>query len=252
MRSIPPAPNPDDMRILRFLAILFLVILSAGCNLPAAPEPVGTPGGTQTTPRPSVSPLSVAAEFLTSPKIVSYDPFDTMENWNYNKETGTLANGTFELSGTPRWQSSFWPHQQFKEGQGVALRFQVQHSSARSEFVFVTGDWQTPAFRQFGFYNAVDPMGDLFQGTLDLGGYKLQSNLNILSDTWYELLLAIGRNGHFLAVVWDPANPQQRAVHDVLGGPNWAGLTWVFLPKANVGETVRVDDFFIITFGDIK
>jgi hypothetical protein len=204
------------------------------------------------TPRPSVNPLPVAAQYLTSPRIVSYDPLDTMQNWSYKRETGTLTDGIFELQGTPRWQSSFWPRQQFQEGQGIALRFKVAHANARSEFVFVTGDWLTPTFRQFGFYNAVVPKGDLFQGALNLGGYDLQGNLNILSDIWYEMLLAVGRSGHFIAVVWNPANPSQQVVHDVAGGPNWIGKTWVFLPKANTGETIEVDDFFILIFGDVK
>lgn len=230
-----------------------VLALTAGCNFPVASRPAGSPSGLPaSTPRPSVNPLSVAADYLTSPRIVSYDAFDTMQNWNFNKQTGVLTDGMFQLQGTPGWKSSFWPRQQFKQGQGIALRFQVQHSNARSEFVFVTGSWLTPTFRQFGFYNAVVPKGDLFQGTRDLGGYNLQGNLKLLSDTWYEMLLAVGRNGHMIAVVWDPANPSQRVEHDIAGGPNWVNLTWVFLPKANTGETITVDDFFIVVFGDIK
>ncbi len=238
-----------------YLAITACLVLAlaAGCNFPAGSRPGATPPGLPAaTPGANINPLAVAAQYLTSPRIVSYDPFDTMQNWVYKRETGTLVDGMFELQGTPRWQSSFWPRQQFKEGQGVAFRFKVQHSNARSEFVLVTGDWLTPTFRQFGFYNAVVPKGDLFQGTRDLGGYDLQGSLRILSDTWYEAILAVGRNGHMIAVVWDPANPSVQVFHDLAGGQNWAGLTWVFLPKANTGETVTVDDFFILIFGDIK
>ncbi len=234
------------------IAALLVAALASGCNFPMPSSPIGTPSGLPPTPRPSIDPLALAAEYLTSPRIITYDPFDSMANWNFNPATGTLSDGMFQLQGTPRWQSSFWNRQEFKEGRAVAIRFQVQHANARSEFVFVTGDWLTPTFRQFGFYNAVLPKGDLFQGSLNLGGYTLQGSLNILSDTWYEMILAVGRSGHMLAVVWNPANPAQRAVHDLAGGPNWSGLTWVFLPKANVGETVTVDDFFILDFGDIK
>ena len=238
----------------RLLSLLALALfMAAGCNLPAPAQSTGTPSGIPLpTPRPSINPLAVAAEYLTQPRIIAYDPFDSMDNWVYKKETGTPGNGMFELQGTPRWQSSFWNRQEFKQGDAVAIRFEVQHADARSEFVLVTGNWLTPTFRQFGFYNAVIPKGDLFQGTQNLGGYGLQGDLRILSNTWYEMILAVGRSGHMLAVVWNPANPTQRAVHDLAGGPNWVSLTWVFLPKANVGETVTVDDFFVMTFGDVK
>jgi hypothetical protein len=235
------------------IAAVLLLTCASGCNFPAPAQPAGAPtGAPSATPRPNIDPLAVAADYLTNPRIVTYDPFDSMENWSFNKETGTPTGGMFELQGTPGWHSSFWRRQGFKEGQAVAIRFEVQHSNARSEFVLVTGDWLTPTFRQFGFYNAVIPKGDLFQGTLDLGGYALQGSLNILSLDWYEMLLAIGPAGHMIAVVWDPANPSHRAVHDLAGGPNWAGKSWVFLPKANTGEVVAVDDFFILRFGDIK
>jgi hypothetical protein len=66
------------------------------------------------------------------------------------------------------------------------------------------------------------------------------------------VLMAIGHNGHFLAVVWDPSHDTQRAVYDLLAGANWAGRSWVFLPKANTGETLYVADFYKIAFVDIK
>ncbi len=234
------------------LACLALILLTA-CNLPAPPTPTALPRVLPTaTPQPSIDPLSMAAEYLTDPRIVQYDPFNDMGGWNYRTDTGDLTNGMFVLAGTPGWQSSFWPQKQFTEGQGLAIRFKVDHANARSEFVFVTGDWLTDTFRQFGIYNSFIPKGDLFQGTLNLGGYDLQGTLDIQADTWYELLLAVGRDGHFLAVVWNPDDPSQRVVHDIAGGPNWAGRSWVFLPKANAGETVYVDDYFRLIFGDIK
>ncbi len=234
-------------------ATITLLALASGCNFPTTSPAVPTPASVPLpTPRPSINPLAVAAEYMTHPRIIEYDPFNNLDNWNFNPATGSLVNGMFELQGTPRWQSSFWNRLEFKEGEAVAFRFQVHHANARSEFVLVTGDWRAPTFRQFGFYNAVVPMGDLFQGTRDLGGYRLQGNLNILSNTWYEAILAVGRGGHMFAVVWNPANPGQRVVHDLAGGPNWVSLTWVFLPKASVGETVTVDDFFIMDFGDVK
>jgi hypothetical protein len=234
-----------------FIVTATLVLLSlTACNLPAESRPdLGFP--TATLPA-TIEPLPVITEFLSNATIVSYDPFDSMRNWTFHDSTGTLTDGGFEQRGAARWQGSFWLKKQFKEGQGLSLRFKVQRANAQSEFVFVTGEWLTDSFRQFGVYNAVVPKGDLFQGTKDLGGYDLKGNLNILSDTWYDLLLAVGSNGHFLAVVWDLNDKTRRAVYDLAGGADWAGRTWVFLPKANEGETLFVDDFYRISFGDIK
>ncbi len=241
------------MKVSILVSECMILALLAGCNLPATPTPASTPTSVPPGAEPRViDPLPLAAEYLTGAKILSYDPLNTMDSWTFNSETGTPMGGVFQLRGTPRWQSSFWYDQQFPEGRGLTIRFAVQYSNARSEFVLVTGEWMTDTFRQFGVYNAVIPKGDLFQGTRNLGGYNLQGNLNILSNTWYNLLLAVGRNGHFLAVVWDPANPTRRVVYDLLGGPNWAGRSWVFLPKANTGETVYVDDFYRLAFTDIK
>lgn len=241
------------MKVSTLISGCMILALLTGCNLPSTSTPIPTATSLPPGAEPRViDPLPLAAEYLTGAKILSYDPFDTMDGWTFSSETGTPMGGVFQLRGTPRWQSSFWYDQQLPEGRGLTIRFAVQHSNARSEFVLVTGDWMTDTFRQFGVYDAVIPKGDLFQGRLDLGGYDLQGNLNILSNTWYNLLLAVGRNGHFLAVVWDPGNPARRVVYDVLGGPNWAGRSWVFLPKANTGETVYVDDFYRLAFNDIK
>jgi hypothetical protein len=233
-------------------ASLVLTILTA-CNLPAQAGPVASfPELPFVAPPPTVTSPSVIAEYLTDPKVISYDPLDSMSNWNFSNETGALTNGVFELNGSPGWHSSFWPKQRFNEGQGLVIRFKVQMANARSEFVFVTGDWMRDSFRQFGVYNAVTPKGDLFQGDSDLGGYDLRGGLTMQSGTWYDLLLAIGQNGHFLAVIWNPNDEARRAVHDVMGGANWAGRGWVFLPKANSGEIVYADSFYRLSFGDIK
>jgi hypothetical protein len=118
--------------------------------------------------------------------------------------------------------------------------------------VLVTGEWLTDSFRQFGLYIAPRPKADLFQGLLNLGGYNVMGNLTLQPGAWYSLLLAIGPDGHFLAVVWDPNDPSHRAVYDLLGKEPWAARTWTFYPKATEGETVSVDDFYRISFTSIK
>ncbi len=236
-----------------FIVIACLLLTSlSGCDLVSGSRPRGLPGLPEITPHPTIDPLSLPSEFLTGVRVDSYDPLNNVFGWTVHDPTAALINGVFELRGTPGWQSSFWPRRQFQDGQGLMVRFEVQNANARSELVVVTGQWMTDSFRQFGVYNAVTPKGDLFQGTLDLGGYDLQSSLSLLGGTWYDLLLAIGRNGRFLAVIWDPDHPDRRATYDLAAGPAWAGRSWVFLPKVNEGETLGIDDFYRISFDAIK
>jgi hypothetical protein len=234
------------------LACAVLVVLTA-CNLaPIAPATATAPGSPTVQTGPTVDPLPVPSEYLTNAAVVSYDPLDNMDNWLSHAETGTLADGVFQLNGTPSWQSNVSFKQQFNEGEGLVVKFKVQQANARSELVFVSGAWLTDGFRQFGIYNGANPTADLFQGTSDLGGQPLVSNLTIQPGTWYEALLAIGHGGHLLGVVWDPNNVSQRTVNNSNLGADWTGRSWTFLPKVNVGETLYLDDFYKLSFGDIK
>ena len=175
-----------------------------------------------------------------------------MDNWLSHAETGTLTDGVFQLNGTPSWQSNVSFKQQFNEGDGLVVKFKVQQANSRSELVFVSGPWLTDAFRQFGIYNGANPTADLFQGTSDLGGQALVSNLTLQPDTWYQALLAVGHGGHLLGVLWDPNNVSQRTVNNSNLGADWTGRSWTFLPKVNVGETLYLDNFYKLSFGDIK
>ncbi len=234
------------------LACAILVMLTA-CNMkPLAPPTAAVPDSPTVQAGPTVDPLPVPSEYLTNAAVVSYDPLDNMDNFLFHSETGALTDGVFQLNGTPSWQSNVSFKQPFNEGEGLVVKFKVQQANARSELVFVSGAWLTDTFRQFGIYNGANPTADLFQGTSDLGGQPLVSNLTIQPGTWYEALLAIGHGGHLLGVLWDPNNVGQRTVNDSNLGADWTGRSWTFLPKVNVGETLYLDDFYKLSFGDIK
>jgi hypothetical protein len=191
-------------------------------------------------------------EFLTDVKIRSYDPFDNGNNWDWDSQTSSINNGVLTMQGTSFWASSFALKRQLVEGDGIMLKFKVQKANAQSQFVLVTGDWQTDAFRQFGIDNARRPTADLWQGKNDLGEKGLVGTLNLHPDTWYSILIAIGKNGQFFAAMWDPNSDGHQAVYKETVGDKWAGRSWLFLPKANVGETLYVDDFYGISFREIK
>jgi len=252
-----------------FLAFVFLGVLLSGCapaSTPVPPTltftpipPTDTPVPTATptklptvTPTPTIEPPSVTTEFLTDVKILSYDSFENMNNWDWDSQTGNINNGVFEMQGKSFWGSSFSLKQKLVDGDGVMLKFKLQKVSGESEFVFLTGDWQTDSFRQFGIYNSKRPKADLFQGKNGLGGNNLNGNLTLQPDTWYYIIMAIGKNGEFLAVMWDPNNEGHRAVYNETINEKWVGKNWTFMPKANEGETLYVDEFYRISFGEIK
>lgn len=219
--------------------------------------PTATPTHMPTSipePTPTIKPPAIAIEFLDAVEILNVDGFDSMRNWStWNTGTGRLVDGMFELAGQEDWSSGLVLSRKFKEGEGIILRFKtVNNADFRSEFVFLTGAWDTDTFRQFGVYNGRNPKADLFQGKYGLGFNNLYGNLSLKADTWYNLLMAVGEGGEFLAVVWNPEDPSQRVVYNEKIGEKWERKTWEFVAKATKGETVYIDDFSRIAFSEIK
>lgn len=231
------------------IACLSMAVLGA-CNMPVASQRSGPyPRVAAATP---AAGLSIADQYLTGARIASIDPFDNLRNWQVEPADSTLADGVFQMTGTASWHSHFSYKKKFSAGDGLMLNFEVQQANAESEFVFVSGEWLTDSFRQFGVYNGGRPQADLFQGRMDLGGDSLLGDLRLRPNVTYSLLLAVGPRGHMEAVIWDPAADSQRAVYDLIGDNSWIGRKWSFMPKANAGETMYVDNFYRIAFTDIK
>jgi hypothetical protein len=230
----------------------FAVICLASLSLTACNFPTGSPPA---IPRLALTPtgsVAVADEYLSGVRITSYDPFDNLRNWDSEPATGALKDGVFELRGTTFWHSHLAYKRELGEGQGLMIEFSARQADARSELVFVSGDWLTASFRQFGLYNAPHPLSDLFQGTADLGGKRVLGDLSLAPAATYELLLAVGHGGRMLAVMWDPASPAGRAAFEIQGDPSWVGRKWTFMPKATEGETLDVDNFYRLSFTVIK
>jgi hypothetical protein len=221
------------------------------------PAPMATatmqPTATLVPPTPTIEPPAQATEFLSDVAVLSYDPVDNLNNWNlWDASTGSITNGVLELQGKSFWATGLVFNRKLDEGEGVILTFKLKKASGQSEFVFDTGDWQTDSFRQFGIYNGTRPEADLFQGKNDLGGNNLVGNLSLKTNTWYNLLMAIGKNGELFGVMSDPASEGHVTVYHETIGAKWAGEDWDFTVKANEGETVNVKNFYSISFGEIK
>jgi hypothetical protein len=134
------------------------------------------------------------------------------------------------------------------DGTGVILSFKYSRDP-EFEMFFDHGEWDTDPYRRFGVYILSYPRTNLWQGK---NGWwrNLQGNFQPQPDTWYSMLMAIGENGEFLAVIWDPLDPGRTITyHEEIGG-DWSGLTWTFKIGANVG-TAQFDDFIRFSFTDI-
>jgi len=219
-------------------------------TLTSTPKPTSTP----LPPTPTLEPPTIAVEFLDGVEILYIDGFANMRNWNtWNSGTGNIVGGMFELQGQEGWSSGLVLSSKLEAGNGIILRFKaVNVADLKAEFVFSTGKWQTDSFRQFGVYNGKYPKADLFQGKNGLGFNNLHGNLSLKADTWYNLLMAIGEGGEFLAIVWNPDDPSQRVLYNEKIGEKWEGKTWEFIAKATRGVTVYIDDFSRIVFNEIK
>lgn len=222
----------------------------------ATPKPTETqiPTSTNIPPTPTVRSPDLLMDFLTNVQVISTDKFDNLNKWDtWNSQTGKVLNGMFILEGQKDYESGLVFKEKISEGYGVVVKYKtINNSDYQSEFVLNTGEWQTNSFRQFGIYNGKSPKADLMQGMNWIGGNNLHGSLSLKADTWYNLLVAVGKNGEFLTVIWNPDDPTQKSIYREKLGEKWVGLSFEFIAKANIGETMHIDDFLKIKFDEIN
>jgi len=257
-----------------FLAFALLTVALSGCA-PASTSvpptltftpipPTDTPVPTATelstvTPTPIVEPPSIATEFLTDVKNLSYDSFDISHtpysnesNWMWDTKTSNIANGVFEFHGAFTWASEFSLKQQLVNGEGIIMKFKLQNANGDSELLFRTGDSGTDGYLQFGIWPNKRPAVDIWQRKQINHAFKLTGNLNLKPDTGYGLLMAIGKNGELLGVIWDLASESNRIIYKETLGEKWMSKSWYFGGKADGTEALYIDDIYTISFGEIK
>ena len=254
-----------------FLAFVFLTVLLSGCTpastpvpptpIPPTDTPVPTamptkpPTSTPIPPTPTVEPPSLATEFLTDVQVLETDNFNNLNNWStWNSASGKLSDGMFELQGQTGYLSGVGFNQKIGEGYGVAIKYKlVNNVDYKSQFIVTTGEWQTNSFRQIGIYNGRKPKAALYQGKNIIGGNNLLcTNLTLQKDTWYNFLIVVGKGGEFLSAIQNPDNPLEQCVYHETIKENWTGLNFEFQVIADIGETVYIDDFMLLSFGEIK
>jgi hypothetical protein len=255
----------------RFIVILLFTALLSSCTtkptsmpistnspVPASATPVPvteTPAPTATPipPTPTIEPPSIISEYLNGVKILSLDAFDNLDNWGaWNLQTGSLKNGTYEITGQEGWMSGLVLINKISEGNGLTLKFKLsENGDYLSEFVLATGAYQTDSYRQFGIYTQKYSTADLYQGTNGLGFNNLNGNLVLQPEVWYNLMMAVGDGGDLIAVIWNPDDPTNRVYYHEILGKKWDDLNFEFQAKANIGQTYVIDDFMSFTFTEI-
>jgi hypothetical protein len=251
-----------------FLAFIFLTALVNGC-IPVSPpmpilptsthtliSPTNTPVPTVTpttlpilTATPTIEPPVITKEFLTDVKILFHDPFDNNNSFN-NWTQGNVVDGIFEL----KWgvTNVSYKGQRLIYGDGVILKFKLQNANDVSGFSFDNGVWRTDSDRGFGIINTTHPHVTITQGKEVIDQSQLHGNLSLKTDTWYNILMAIGKNEKFLAVIWDPTDESHRIIYKISLGEKWSGKTWAFDIVIWGDETISVDDFYRISFGEMQ
>ena len=227
----------------------------AACNLvprSSPPQPTTSPLPTNIpTPipaTPTTPPLTVLMQYLENAHIVKVDTFDDPSGWN---PTDGISNGSLLLvgRGDNNWHG-LSNKAIFQAGTGVVINFEFTPSEF-FEAYFEQGAWTTGLYKRFGVYvNGAHSNANLFVGRERRDFHILDGNLTLNPGTWYSLLMVTGQGGDFLALIWDPANPQQTLQYRTVI-ENWKDIRWTFRMQVNTG-TILFDDFQETQFDRIK
>ena len=201
----------------------------------------------------TIAPPNILIQFLEGVRVVSTDPFDGHSNWRTSpSEDVYIRDGEMTINSSTPWNSrSDYTKSSFREGNGVYFQYMYSPGTLILTYYDV-GEWATDNYRSFGIYGFGNPYANLWQGPNPIGGFGyLVGNLDTRPDTWYSILMAIGDDAEFLAVIWDPKEPSKYLVYNEIINEKWVGKTWKFRFGANQG-TINIDNFGQFTFESIK
>jgi hypothetical protein len=238
--TIIEAPTTIPTKVITPTETLWPTITAA---LTATPPP----------PTPTIEPDIILQEYFNNPQIKRTDSFSDLNSWLvWDEDSVSLDNGQVTLVGQPDWNSALVFNTPILENQGIVLNFKTLNNlDSKSEFVFISGEFQTADFLQFGMYNGPTPKADLYQGSSIIGYAYLHGNYTIRKDAWQTLVMAVDDQGNFLAVVFDPQNPSNRFYYLEEPGEKWKNREWNFRITATKAESIHVKDFQLFVFSEI-
>jgi hypothetical protein len=170
-------------------------------------------------------------------------------DWQFEKNVYP-RDGVLQIQGQAYWEAKLNWGRQFPEGNGVILRFRYSQG-AEFESYIQTGEWDTDAFKRFGFYFLDTLQTSNWDGKSDLGYQPLQGPLEPAPDSWLMAMIAAGPYGEFIALIWSPDNPAQYKIYRASLGVSWTGKEWLFGLNANKGA-LDLDEFMQIGFESLK
>jgi hypothetical protein len=207
-------------------------------DLPS-PTPTRTPGGPE---------LDIKDEFLTDVKIIYTDPFNWFNRARWDTSSGSVKDGVFEMTG----EGWFTSMPSIQAGDGMLIKFKILDHDNRTHMYLEAGDWDTDSFCAFGIFAQEYPSLFIFDGREYLGYDELSGNLRVASDTWYNLMLVVGKDKTFLLVVWDPEDDSLLSTYRSQIPQKCIGRTYKFVDILSTGQTVSFDDYSLFKFGEIK
>jgi hypothetical protein len=234
--------------------ILFAVgfLILTACHLVSrapTPKPATSPSPPAIpTPILPTLPPPVLTNYLENVRVVKADTFDDPSGWIPPDE---ISSGQLLLVGRGGndWHG-LSNRATLREGNGVVINFRFTPGEF-FEIYFERDPWNTGLYKRFGVYmNGNHSNVNIFAGRERRVPAILAGNLSLNADTWYSLLLVVGKGGDFLAVIWNPANPAESLQYrEVI--ENWQDAEWTFRIQVNQG-LITFDDFEEIEFGAIK
>jgi len=219
-----------------------IIVLPSETSVPTStPIPTKTP----IPPTPTITPPDLLMKYLNNPRITYVDS----ENRGPSGGLGPAkkVDGYIELTGKD-W-NGFAFDREFTENQGIMVNFKFTYG-ADFEMLFDKGQFYTDSYKRFGTYlHQAYVQTNRWDGK-QLTANNLKGNFYLQPDTWYSLLMTIGENGKFLAVIWDPQDSSQY-IWNYQVIDSWEGITWTLRFGANKG-TIQWDQYSIIEFDSIK
>lgn len=184
--------------------------------------------------------------YLTDVKVTYSDWFDTLtsKQWQLGDGSFTVQDGLLSVNGD---SSAIGRLNPYIEGQGSIISFKMDNDS-NFQFFYEIGTWGTDPYKMYGY--AAGPRNGTEVATWFGKTWAGRKIANPKPDTWYNLLLAMGKSPKFLLVVWErDSGAILYSYSRTL--PDWSSLRWNLYINSFYGH-VEFDNFADIKFSGMK
>lgn len=208
-----------------------------------------TPGPTRNT---SFSLPDAVSSVLANAQVYDHDDLTALvaDRWYASAAGISVVDGELLAAGAPDWATWWGAQRTFQSGDAVLIRFRTDQD-AQFEFHLERGGWATADYRRWALHVGNRFEIGIWEGTLPRRYGQLVGTLAVRPNTWYDALLAVGRDGQFVTYVWEDGADQPQLEYRHHLGDNWTGGGWLFGLGANRGQ-VAIDAVTEVAFRDVK